>query len=58
MKFNKKVYWERRRKGFRGQIAVPGTKEFYQEKRKVNNLARKLWLQRQKEKDAKKEITE
>lgn len=38
MAFDKKVYWDRRNKGFRGQICVPGTKEFYYEMRRVQRL--------------------
>jgi hypothetical protein len=58
MKFDKKVYWDRRKKGYRGQINHPGTKEFEYEQRKVDKIARKLWLERQKETEAKKELKE
>lgn len=37
--FDKEVYWDRRRKGYSGQIQQPGTKGFEREQRR---LARKL----------------
>lgn len=58
MKFDKGVYRDRRKKGFRGQIPVPGTKEFNYEQRKIDKLAHKLRLEKMKADDDQKEIKE
>lgn len=58
MKFNKSVYWDRRKKGYRGQVAIPGSKEYEYEQRKVAKQARKLWLEKQEEKEAEEEVKE
>ena len=58
MKFNKKVYRDRRNKGFRGQISVPGTPQYTYEQRRVDKLAHKLKLDKLRKEVDQKEIKE
>lgn len=43
--FDKKTYWDRRKKGYRGQIAAPGTREFNHEQRKLGRNLMKANLE-------------
>lgn len=56
MKFSEKTYWDRRKKGFRGQVALPGSKEADYERKKLDKRAHKLWLEKKREEEAKKEV--